>query len=278
MRQAEAALSAPACAMDASLRPPAKPRFCLDCPNTIAGKPTASKRCDACRERRARKNYLIRRLVHRREKRRRFCLDCPKDITSTSGAPKRCEQCRERRLRKQWLIKKLHQQPRHCLDCLEDIAERPAWAKRCRDCQTDRAWRRSVERSRQYSRARDIRNMYLVGERDGWICGRPGGVKGCGKLLRPDDGIEVDHILPRSKGGDDRPKNLQLLCAPCNRLWSAHLEGEARTPVRTIVKSMGGKPDVVVLWLTKREARQLKRASKPSGTACGGVAVEAFLL
>ena len=29
--------------------------------------------------------------------------------------------------------------------------------------------------------------------------------------------MEVDHILPRSKGGTDHPENLQLLCSGCNR-------------------------------------------------------------
>ena len=29
--------------------------------------------------------------------------------------------------------------------------------------------------------------------------------------------MEVDHILPRSRGGTDHVENLQLLCAHCNR-------------------------------------------------------------
>ena len=29
--------------------------------------------------------------------------------------------------------------------------------------------------------------------------------------------MEVDHILPQSKGGTDHPDNLQLLCSGCNR-------------------------------------------------------------
>ena len=29
--------------------------------------------------------------------------------------------------------------------------------------------------------------------------------------------MEVDHILPRSRGGTDHPDNLQVLCSGCNR-------------------------------------------------------------
>ena len=29
--------------------------------------------------------------------------------------------------------------------------------------------------------------------------------------------MEVDHILPKSRGGTDHPDNLQLLCSGCNR-------------------------------------------------------------
>lgn len=38
----------------------------------------------------------------------------------------------------------------------------------------------------------------------------------CGKKFRRSD-IDVDHILPRSKGGDNSRYNLQLLCPHCNR-------------------------------------------------------------
>ncbi len=43
----------------------------------------------------------------------------------------------------------------------------------------------------------------------------------CGKKFRKKD-IDVDHILPKSKGGDDSRYNLQLLCYHCNRSKSAN--------------------------------------------------------
>ena len=48
--------------------------------------------------------------------------------------------------------------------------------------------------------------------------------------------MDIDHILPRSKGGTDHPDNLQMLCAGCNRSkggrtmaeWTAARDGEGR--------------------------------------------------
>ena len=37
----------------------------------------------------------------------------------------------------------------------------------------------------------------------------------CGTALNAAT-LSIDHVIPRSKGGDDRPTNLQALCVPCN--------------------------------------------------------------
>jgi len=44
--------------------------------------------------------------------------------------------------------------------------------------------------------------------------------KRCGRSF-PIDIMEVDHIVPVSKGGKDNPANLRLLCPTCNRKKSA---------------------------------------------------------
>lgn len=38
--------------------------------------------------------------------------------------------------------------------------------------------------------------------------------------------FETDHILPLSKGGDNSPSNIQLLCPKCNREKSDKVESE----------------------------------------------------
>ena len=44
-----------------------------------------------------------------------------------------------------------------------------------------------------------------------------GSCNGCGEHFRPQN-LEIDHIIPRAKGGTDHLENLQLLCGHCNRV------------------------------------------------------------
>ncbi len=69
--------------------------------------------------------------------------------------------------------------------------------------------RTDIPGDRGGKRSRDIKNV-LYGKQEG-MCG------GCGHWYRIKD-FEVDHIIPRSKGGANRDENLQLLCGNCNRI------------------------------------------------------------
>lgn len=59
-----------------------------------------------------------------------------------------------------------------------------------------------------YNDARNKRRLY--GDQGGCCTG-------CGEHFRAEN-LEVDHIVPRAKGGTDHLENLQLLCGHCNRV------------------------------------------------------------
>lgn len=54
-----------------------------------------------------------------------------------------------------------------------------------------------------------------------------GNCVGCG-LHFPFNIMDVDHILPKSRGGTDHPDNLQLLCSGCNRSKGSRTMAEWR--------------------------------------------------
>ncbi len=61
----------------------------------------------------------------------------------------------------------------------------------------------------------ELRRMILV--RDNYRCQNPD----C--TSEPGVALEVDHIMPRAKGGTHDPSNLEVLCQPCNRHKSDRL-------------------------------------------------------
>jgi 5-methylcytosine-specific restriction endonuclease McrA len=62
------------------------------------------------------------------------------------------------------------------------------------------------QRRSQFGKLKAARVLALI-ERDGYIC------RYCGSQKN----LEIDHIVPLSKGGGDALKNLQFLCPSCNR-------------------------------------------------------------
>ncbi len=60
--------------------------------------------------------------------------------------------------------------------------------------------------------------------RDSWTCQYCGSEK---------PGLTVDHVIPRSKGGESSWENIVASCAPCNRKKGNKLPREARMHPRT---------------------------------------------
>lgn len=64
------------------------------------------------------------------------------------------------------------------------------------------------QRSRPSFNAKDKEHLYSA---------QKGKCNGCGVKF-PARNMTVDHIRPFSKGGSDKPSNLQLLCGSCNSM------------------------------------------------------------
>lgn len=57
-----------------------------------------------------------------------------------------------------------------------------------------------------------------IAERDNYTCQK------CGRYMPDGFGLEIDHIVPVSKGGETIPWNLQVLCYKCNAEKGAKIE------------------------------------------------------
>ena len=68
----------------------------------------------------------------------------------------------------------------------------------------------------------------------------------CGEK-KPVSELTLDHILPRSRGGDNSPVNIVTACVPCNNRKSNRTPAEARMPLLTSQTALRVKLERVVL-------------------------------
>ena len=73
----------------------------------------------------------------------------------------------------------------------------------------------------------------------------------CGHKIREGDGA-VDHKMPFSRGGKETPKNMQLLCAPCNTRKGDLSDGEFKRRFKSVLPAK--LPPIKVIPLSKFEA------------------------
>jgi 5-methylcytosine-specific restriction endonuclease McrA len=94
----------------------------------------------------------------------------------------------------------------------------------------------NVRRRRQQSGMKRLR-IYM---RDKFRCQYCGEKKGV-------DQLTLDHILPRSRGGDNSPLNIVTACLKCNNRKSNRTPEEARMPLLTSQTALRVKLERVVL-------------------------------
>jgi 5-methylcytosine-specific restriction endonuclease McrA len=68
----------------------------------------------------------------------------------------------------------------------------------------------------------------------------------CGEKKAAKD-LTLDHILPRSRGGDNSPVNIVTACVPCNNRKGDRTPAEARMPLLTSQSALRVKLERVVL-------------------------------
>lgn len=68
----------------------------------------------------------------------------------------------------------------------------------------------------------------------------------CGEKKAAVD-LTLDHILPRSRGGDNSPVNVVTACVPCNNRKGNRTPAEARMPLLTSQSALRVKLERVVL-------------------------------
>jgi 5-methylcytosine-specific restriction endonuclease McrA len=99
--------------------------------------------------------------------------------------------------------------------------------------------RRSYINVRQRREASGVRRTRIY-MRDKFRC------QYCGVRKSPGD-LTLDHILPRSRGGDNSPTNIVTACVSCNTRKGSRTPSEARMPLLTSQTALRVKLERVVL-------------------------------
>lgn len=110
----------------------------------------------------------------------------------------------------------------------------------------------NVKPSRPSFNAKDKDFLY---QRQGGKCA------GCAVKL-PMRQLAVDHVKPFSKGGSDKPSNLQLLCTPCNSIKKDGTQAQLmkRLKEKGIVKAAPKTPAKAKAPAKKKSASAKKKS------------------
>jgi len=98
-------------------------------------------------------------------------------------------------LKKCWICKEIK-----TLDCFyKDKRQSSGFCSRCKEC----------DRTDKYGTAKRLKLRFAIFKRDNFTC------QYCGRKS-PNVILEIDHIYPKSKGGEDKIENYITACHDCN--------------------------------------------------------------
>jgi 5-methylcytosine-specific restriction endonuclease McrA len=129
-----------------------------------------------------------------------------------------------------------------CGDCFQTYQP---WSRnnrgRCPDClrkyEREKRQRRGSTTQRGLGAEHQrLAKQVLSEEKACWLCGH---------LARPNDPLEVDHVVPRSKGGATVRSNLRAAHASCNRSRGGggrgRLEGDGQMTRKPVIREIHSK-------------------------------------
>lgn len=113
------------------------------------------------------------------------------------------------------------------------------------------------QRARPTFNEKDKKHLYAA---------QKGKCNGCGAKF-PLRNMTVDHIRPLSRGGSDRPSNLQLLCGACNSAKGDGTQSQLkkRLASKGVIKAAAKAPKKV----TKRRSTKKPKDDDPFGWLFG---------
>lgn len=104
------------------------------------------------------------------------------------------------------------------------------------------------------------KKRFEIFKRDNFTC------QYCGKVS-PQVVLEVDHIIPKSKKGSDKPENLITSCFDCNRGKGANSLGDSLSPLNEVMekdKERQAQVDAYNRWLRSKRTRKQKEVRRVS--------------
>jgi 5-methylcytosine-specific restriction endonuclease McrA len=153
-----------------------------------------------------RKRYTIeckrcKKIVHLPLRGQKYCGQ-----NAISGCSREADLERKRKHAKSFHEKNKNTKYRHdvCNICFEKFIETTPWTRFCKKC--------TLEKRREYEQGRKKlwRIRFKVLDRDNFTC------RYCGRKS-PEVMLEIDHIQPKAKGGNNFINNLTTSCRECNR-------------------------------------------------------------